>query len=155
MFDIERLISGLSVDKAMDRLGERFLKSLEDETAETFLEALLAFMKIKFMLDPAYRKNIEEFRGRYQFRSRDGGVAVLVKFEDGDMKIREKTSDDVNVTVSFKDGRALMNFLLSANRDILRGLLNNEVVVAGNLNYMYKFGFMANHLQLELTGNLP
>ena len=48
-----------------------------------------------------------------------------------------------------------MNFLLSANRDILRGLLNNEVLVTGNLNYMYKFGFMANHLQLELTGNLP
>lgn len=46
MFDIERLIAGLSVDKALDRLGERFLKSLEDETAETFLEALLAFMKI-------------------------------------------------------------------------------------------------------------
>jgi len=41
------------------------------------------------------------------------------------------------------------------DRDILRLLLNNEVVLKGNVNYMLKFGYMANHLQLALTGGLP
>lgn len=137
------------------KAGERFLKVIEGEIAETFLEALLFFMKVKFMLDPSYRRNIEDFKGHYQFKSRDGEVSVLVKFDTGKMDIKETSADEVDVTCTFKDGSSLMNLLLSRERDILRGLLNNEIMLSGNLNYMYKFGFMANHLQLELTGNLP
>ena len=151
MFNLEDIIGKLALEKA----GEKFLKSLEDETAEKFLEILLLFMRLKFMFAPSYRKNIENFKGRYQFRSRDGGITVLVELDNGKMDIKETLSEDVDVTVIFKDGRSLMNFLLSQNRDVLRGLLNNEINVNGNLNYIYKFAFMANHLQLELTGNLP
>ena len=151
IFDLENIIGKLALEKA----GEKFLNALEDEAAETFLEMLLLFMKLKFMFDPSYRRNIENFKGRYQFRSRDGGITVLVELDNGKMDIKETLSEDVDVTVIFKDGRSLMNFLLSQNRDVLRGLLNNEITVNGNLNYIYKFAFMANHLQLELTGNLP
>jgi len=151
MFNLEDIIGKLALEKA----GEKFLKSLEDETAEKFLEILLLFMRLKFMFAPSYRKNIENFKGRYQFRSRDNKITVLVEFDNGKMDIKETLSEDVDVTVIFKDGRSLMNFLLSRNKDILRGLLNNEINVTGNLNYIYKFAFMANHLQLELTGNLP
>ena len=151
VFDLENIIGKLALEKA----GEKFLNALEDEAAETFLEMLLLFMRLKFMFDPSYRRNIENFKGRYQFRSRDGGITVLVEFDNEKMDIKETLSEDVDVTVIFKDGRSLMNFLLSQNRDVLRGLLNNEINVNGNLNYIYKFAFMANHLQLELTGNLP
>lgn len=151
IFDLENIIGKLALEKA----GEKFLNALEDEAAETFLEMLLLFMRLKFMFDPSYRRNIENFKGRYQFRSRDGGITVLVELDNGKMDIKETLSEDVDVTVIFKDGRSLMNFLLSQNRDVLRGLLNNEITVNGNLNYIYKFAFMANHLQLELTGNLP
>ena len=151
MFDLENIINKLALEKA----GEKFLNTLEDEAAETFLEVLLLFMKLKFMFDPSYRRNIENFKGRYQFKSRDNKITVLVELDNGKMDIKETLSEDVDVTVIFKDGRSLMNFLLSQNRDVLRGLLNNEITVTGNLNYIYKFAFMANHLQLELTGNLP
>jgi hypothetical protein len=137
------------------KVGEEFLKVIEGEIAETFLEVLLSFMKLKFMLDAAYRKNIENFKGRYQFKDRDREITVLVKFDSGRMDFEETTAADVNITCTFKNGRSFINFLLSKDRDILRGLLNNEIVLTGNLNYMYKFGFMANHLLLELTGNLP
>ena len=151
MFDLENIINKLALEKA----GEKFLNTLEDEAAETLLEKLLLFMKLKFMFDPSYRRNIENFKGRYQFKSRDNKITVLVELDNGKMDIKETLSEDVDVTVIFKDGRSLMNFLLSQNRDVLRGLLNNEINVNGNLNYIYKFAFMANHLQLELTGNLP
>ena len=151
VFDLENIIGKLALEKA----GEKFLNALEDEAAETFLEMLLLFMRLKFMFDPSYRRNIENFKGRYQFKSIDNKITVLVEFDNGKMDIKETLSEDVDVTVIFKDGRSLMNFLLSQNRDVLRGLLNNEINVNGNLNYIYKFAFMANHLQLELTGNLP
>ena len=151
IFDLENIIGKLALEKA----GEKFLNALEDEAAETFLEMLLLFMRLKFMFDPSYRRNIENFKGRYQFKSRDNKITVLVEFDNGKMDIKETLSEDVDVTVIFKDGRSLMNFLLSQNRDVLRGLLNNEITVNGNLNYIYKFAFMANDLQLELTGNLP
>ncbi len=140
---------------ALEKMEEQFLKSIKDKTAENFLEALLLFMKFKFMLDPSYKRNIENFRGRYQFKSKDDQIAVFVEFKNGEMHIKKELNEDVNVTVIFKDGRSLVNFLLSEKKDILQGLLHNEIRVIGNLNYIYKFAFMANHLQLELTGNLP
>ena len=107
--NFENIVNKLALEKA----GERFLNALEDETAEKFLKALLLFMKLKFMFDPSYRKNIENFKGRYQFKSKGDGVAVLVEFDNGKMDIKEKLANDVDITCTFKDGKALINFLLS------------------------------------------
>ena len=146
------------LDQAVLELGDQLLGSLEDETAETFLEILLGFMWVKFKFDREFRKNIEveDFRGSYKFRTRDPrGVKVLVGFADGEMRIREDIDAEATVTVTFENGKALRNFLLSAKPDILECILNNEVVTSGNLNYLNKFAFMANHLMLEVTGDLP
>ena len=58
--NFEDIVSRLALEKA----GEKFLNALEDEAAETLLEKLLLFMKLKFMFDPSYRRNIENFKGR-------------------------------------------------------------------------------------------
>ena len=156
IFRLFRILHRIPFGHHLERkAGQKFLKVVEGEVAETFLEALLFFMKIKFMVDPSFRKNIENFKGRYQFKSTDGKVSVFVEFDDGKMNIQEKLADEVDVSCIFKDGKSLMNLLLSGDSDILRGLLNNEIMLIGNLNYMYKFGFMANHIQLELRGSLP
>jgi hypothetical protein len=125
--------------------GKRFLKRLEDEETEEFLKGLLRLMKLAFWLDPGYRRNIENFTGSYRFKDKDGGVNVLVRFHNGTMKISEDPVPEVNVMVTFKNSQALMRLLLSLKKDILNSLLNNEVLVTGNLNYLYKFVFMANH----------
>lgn len=137
------------------KVAEEFMRGIEGEVAETIIIVLLSLMKLRFMVDRSYRKNIENFKGRYKFSSKVGGIAVLVKFDNGKMDFKEIGGNGANVTCTFKDGKSLINLLLSKDRDILRGLLNNEITLTGNLNYMYKFGFMANHLILELTGNLP
>jgi hypothetical protein len=41
--------------------------------------------------------------------------------------------------------QALRDFLGAFKKDILKVMETNEVRVIGNLNYLYKFGFMANH----------
>jgi len=141
-------------------MGEQLLRTLESETAETFLEILLGFMWIKFKLDSDFHENItvENFRGSYKFRTRNRRgrqVKVLVEFDHGEMEIREDIDAEATVTVTFENGRALRNFLLSPKPDILGCILRNEVVTSGNLNYLNKFAFMANHMMLEVTGDLP
>jgi alkyl sulfatase BDS1-like metallo-beta-lactamase superfamily hydrolase len=144
------------LDHKVQEMGEQLLGSLEDETAETFLEMLLRYMQIKFIFDPDYHKNIENFKGSYKFRTRDPkGVKVFVEFYNGHMKMSEDIAAEATVTVTFENGRALRNFLLAKEHDILNCILNNEVVTSGNLNYLNKFAFMANHLMLEVTGDLP
>ena len=112
-------------------------------------------MSLAFKIDANFRRNIEGFTGRYQFRSVDNSVTIAVLFTGKDLEVEERLIPDADVSVIFKDGRSLMNYLLATDRDILKLVLNNEVVLKGNMNYMMKFGYMANHLQLALTGRLP
>jgi hypothetical protein len=143
---------------------KKFLGTLEAETAEKIMEGLLLLMKTRFLLDPIiigsdYRQNIDKFDAKYLFRSKSGDISVLVKFHDGQMDWEKSLSQDVNATLEFKDGQALINYLFNyvvlQNRDFLQSMINNEIRVSGNLNYLYKFLFMANHMLLEATGDLP
>ena len=59
---------------------------------------------------------------------------------------------DPDITILFKDGKALMGYLLSPKPDILGSILHQEVSLAGNLNYLYKFAFMSKRLQLMAEG---
>ncbi len=133
-------------------------KSLKDEATEDFLTLLLDLMKLTFLIDQGYQQNLKDFTGSYRFKDKDGKVNVLVKFHDGKMEISEDPVPEPNVMVTFKDSNALRRFLLSCKKDILNVILNNEIQVTGNFNYLYKFGFMANHpiqpllnLENELT----
>jgi len=137
------------------RVESLFLKCLQSEAAEEFLELLLKLMSLVFKIDRDFQKNITGFTGRYQFRSVDNSVTVAAIFNGKDLKVKEKLIPDADVSVIFKDGSSLMNYLLATDRDVLKLMLNNEVILKGNMNYMLKFGYMANHLQLSLTGGLP
>jgi len=137
------------------RAEPRFLQCLQSEAAEEFLELLLKLMSLAFKLDADFRQNIKGFTGRYQFRSLDNSVTIAAIFTGKGLKVKERLIPNADVSVIFKDSKSLMNYLLATDRDILRLMLNNEVVLNGNVNYIFKFGYMANHLQLALTGRLP
>ncbi len=129
--------------------AKQFLESLKSEAAEGFLELLLKLMSLVFYIDPGFRRNIENFQGRYLFRSQDRGITVAAVFQDSRLKVSQEEIKDTNVTVIFRNGKALMNFLLSPKPDILGSLLRQDLSIDGNLNYLYKFAYMAKHLQLK------
>jgi hypothetical protein len=141
------------------RAERQFLKCLESEIAEEFLKLLLKVMSLTFRVNPEYRRNIDGFTGRYQFRSADNSVTVAALFTGKGLKVKEELITDPDVSVIFKDGKSLMNYLrsylLGRGGDVLKLVLNNELVLKGNVNYVYKFFYIANHLQLALTGRLP
>ena len=138
---------GLRAEKAK----AKFINTLQSEFAEGFLEALLTFMGLVFFLNKDFRRNIENFTGRYLFKSKDNEITVAAVFRNNQMKVYEKAIDRTNVTVTFRNAKALMNYLLSPKPDILGSILRQDVIIDGNFNYLYKFAYMAKHLQLMVT----
>jgi hypothetical protein len=137
-----------------------FLDHFKEEAAEEFLKALIRFLSFSRYLDSYLRRSMKDFDGRIEFRSVDGGIRVLATFEKGrlrgrELKPHEELKPPADARVVFKDVAAVKNFLLpkgglKGRRDVLRSLLNNEVRLEGNYNYIYRFGFLATHVQLKL-----
>ena len=127
---------------------KEFSDCLSSELAEDFLQLLLGLMSVVFLFDPDFRKNIAGFNGRYQFKSKDGCITVAALFGNNRLEVREEDILYPDITVLFKDGKALMGYLLTPKPDILGSMLRQEVSLDGNLNYLYKFAFMAKRLQL-------
>jgi hypothetical protein len=131
---------------SMDLWSKSLKEEILGEATDKFLEMLLKGMDIAFCISSSYRKNIEGFRGRYLFKTADATVAASIIFKDGDAKVEDDAIDDWDVMVTFKNHTALRDFLFSRDQDILNSILANQVEVDGNLNYIYKFGFMARDL---------
>jgi len=135
--------AGLFITKLWSK---RLREELYGKVTDKFLELLLRGMDLAFCLSKGYRKNIKDFEGRYLFRTADHLVAAAATFKDGDMKVHQEAIDDWNVRITFKGVAALNAFVFSRDQDILDSILANDVEVDGNLNYVYKFGFMARDL---------
>lgn len=131
---------------------KRFLDNLGSDVAEEFLQLLLNLMSLMAFLNKDFRRNIRDFNARYLFRSKDSVITVSAIFKKNKMKVYKKVIDNTNVTVIFKDSKALMKFLLSPKPDILNSILKQEVTFDGNLNYLYKFIYMSRRLQALVTG---
>jgi hypothetical protein len=125
-------------------------RELDGEATDIFVELLLKGMDWAFCLMKGYRKNIEGFEGRYLFRTANEDVVSSAVFRGGDMSVKDHGITDWNVRITFRSTTALKEFLFSRDQDILNSLLANEVEIDGNLNYIYKFGFMARDLAHRL-----
>jgi hypothetical protein len=126
---------------------EGILAALSGAATETFVELLLDGMNKGFDRSSSYHRNIENFKGSYVFRTEDNRVCLAAVFDGGSMEVRESAPDEWDVCVTFQNVPAFQKFLFSQDHDILTSLLANEVEVDGNLNYIYKFGYMARELQ--------
>lgn len=130
--------------------AKRLREELCGEITDKFLEILLGGMDLAFTLSSGYRKNIKDFEGKYLFRTADNIVCASAVFKDNNMDVYDNAIDDWDARVTFRDAKALRSFIFSQNQDILNSILANEVEVDGNLNYIYKFGFMARDLARRL-----
>lgn len=124
----------------------------EAEMTEGFLELLLDMMRLTFQFDSRFRRNIEDFAGRYLFRSADGNITVRAVFSQGVMHVDTSSIPKPDIAITFRDDKALMGVLLAPKPDILGAMLRQDVVLEGNLNHLYKFAYMAKRLQLMALG---
>lgn len=144
------LLSRLLPERLVLRLYQgrvaALVRALEGFLMDKFLEILLGAMEFAFLLLRGYRRNIAGFSGAYLFRTADGKVAAGAHFAHGRMKVLREAFPTYDVAITFKDSAALRRFLFSRDQDILASILSCEVEVDGNLNYIYKFGFLAHDL---------
>lgn len=132
----------------LKKIVARMAACIDRDLMEDFLDLLLQMMRLLFLVDYCFRKNIKKFKARYTFKSRDGSIVASAIFAGGKMKIIEQELPETDITIIFKDGRALWEFLMSGNPDIFAFILDNKLSYRGNLNYVLKFGYLAKHMQL-------
>lgn len=164
-----KLISG-NIISAMSRLNresklkyikELFIKEMNSKRMDSLLELLLDAMSIFFVLNPDFRRNIDNFRAKYTFRIGNNGSGASVVFSPlerikyGRMIVKTDPIDDADVSVTFESGRAMAEFLFSESPDIFAALLDNKLSFSGNLNYLFKFAYMAKHLPKTLGIEIP
>ena len=138
---------------------KKFVNQVQEEVTEEFLKILLQFLRFSCYLDAYLRRSIKDFNGRIELRSDDKDIRVLAEFKNGRLNPKELKPDEelvppANASIVFKNPEAVKNFLLpegglEGRRDVLRSYLNNEIRLEGNFNYIYRFGFLATHLQLH------
>lgn len=131
-------------------LSRRFVDQLRKAATDDFVELLLHAMDVMFCLSRGYRSNLDGFSARYVFATADGSVGATADFVDGDMSVSHDAASDWTARVEFTSPAALRRFLLSDDADILESILANDVRVDGNINYIYKLGFMIRDLQHRL-----
>ena len=125
------------------------MRRLSSSATNKLLLVLLKAMQLAFIIYPDFRQNIVDFRATYVLRSRDGAIHRVAEFRDSRLELAEQTSGQVNASLTFKNSKALADFLFSERPDLLGAMLRQEVTPEGNLNYLYRLAYMANHLRLR------
>lgn len=149
-----RFLLGETVAKDLaELLTKPLVDKLRDELTDELLEGLLRGMDVWAALSKGFRHNLDHWEGDLVLSTRHNDVAVTARFRDGDMQVLDDPVSDYSARVEFQDGDALRRYFLSDEQDILESVLRNEVTVEGNLNHVYRFGFLARDLMVRLTGH--
>ncbi len=129
-------------------------KQVLGAATDKFIEILLKGMDLFFFLTPDddFRRNLKNFNGRYYFKGADQAenIRFSATFSNGDMHVHDDAIDDWDVMVTFKNGKALRDYIFSEKQDIFDSISENAVEVDGNLNHIFKFGFMVQDLVRRL-----
>ena len=148
---LEEIVNILFVRRfRMNLIAKKLHDALSAEITEEGFKLLLRGMALYACIDPEFRRNLKNFNGRYLFKTIDGPINVAVTCANEKMSVYEKTLQHYNVRVDFKDYKAVVDFLTDPDLDVLDQMLNQKLRFSGNLNYLYKFGYMARHLMLQL-----
>jgi hypothetical protein len=126
--------------------GRRF-DALDAEVSDKTLDGLLVAMDWAFRLFPTWRKHIQGFEGTIVFTAKsplDGkiGVQATAIFDGRHMTVRHEAVRSPTAEVIFANPLALFSFIMSRTPDIVDALLANALETKGNLNYVYRFGFL-------------
>lgn len=129
-------------------------KQILGNVTDKFAEMLLRGMDLFIFLTPDkdFRKNLKNFNGRYCFKGADKAenIRFSATFHNGDMQVHKEAINDWDVMVTFRNGKAFRDYIFSEKQDIFNSISENAVEVDGNLNYIFKFGFIAQHVAHKL-----
>jgi hypothetical protein len=147
---VSQALPNSAQDWLVRSLSKPLVSQLSGTITDQFLGVLLGSMSLAFALSRDYRRNIQGFRATYVYTTRDGAVARSAIFDNGKMTVDPGIRPSCQVRIVFRNADTLRSFLLSDEPDSLDSILANNVEVEGNLNYVYKMGFLARDLSRRL-----
>ena len=137
-----------------DLMKSRWVEMAKSEYGHKLLTGLLKLMNLAFSMDTSLRKNLENFDGHYLFRIEEEDYAVAARFNENGITVKQGEPEQTDICIRFRNARVLSDFLLSSDPDILDAVLKQDVAIDGNLNYLFKFAYMAKQLQQTLMGGV-
>ena len=149
-------LAGMDKEEKLDFIRDLLVEEMTSQKMDKIIELLLDGMSLAFVFNKKFRRNIDHFNAKFAFTSDDGDIGASAVFRPsrffrtGRMRVENKAVDDADVTIRFKNGRAMAEFLFSENPDLISALIDNKLSFKGNLNYIFKFAYMARHLPREL-----
>lgn len=72
---------------------------------------------------------------------------------EAEADLLEKDPDRVDLTIRFKDAKAILGLVERPDADVVQLLLENLVQITGNFGHMFKFGAIGKSAQTALTGS--
>ena len=106
---------------------------------------LLRLMALLFNLRPSLRKYLAGTDGFINFAvgfaTEDGGVNRAISFHGGRVRALRRIPADADVTLRFRNSRTLMDMLSTTPNEMLILILNNKMVLEGNIAYLQLFNF--------------
>jgi hypothetical protein len=122
------------------------------KNAPSALRTTLEFMCLAYSSNYELRKHIRNIHAKYHFSFRDYDTEIFLEFNKGVMRVFPGNIELPDVSFKFNNSDAFRKLFFSTNPDILEMILKQDVVMDGNLTYMYKFMYLVRHLQMKLMG---
>ncbi len=122
------------------------------KNAPSVLNTLLEFICLAYSSNFELRKHIRNIHAKYHFSFGDNETQISLEIKNGGMRVFPGIIDMPDASLKFRDSNALGKLFFSEKPDILEVILKQDVVVDGNIIYIFKFIYLVRHLQLRLTG---
>lgn len=142
--------------RTFDNLRIALIQSMDSYKMDKLLESVLFTMSFLFKINKRYRKNIKDLNLVYSFKSEDGIVGAAAIFKKSRIRrkpgmiVKTEAEENADITITFKDGHTMADFLFAASPDIFTGILDSKLSFEGNLNYILKFAYLARRILKEL-----
>ncbi|WDP84293.1 MAG: SCP2 sterol-binding domain-containing protein [Desulfobacter sp.] len=137
---------------------------VKDKTIlNTFTHVALRLMALQFNLRPALKNKLKHTamidlspngkenttgKGRFErlnftvgIKTQTNSVRQYIRFQEGKVTVLGKAPEQVNVTLTASDDKALKQLALTPPSDMLNLILKNRITLEGNLAYLQLFNY--------------
>jgi hypothetical protein len=120
--------------------------------APNVLQTLLEFVCLAYTSGSELRKHIKNIHAKYRFGFGNDDRQISLEIKNSGMRVFPGNVLLPDISIQFRDGEVMKRVFMAGKADILDAILKQDVVVDGNLTYLFKFIYLLNHLQNRLLG---
>ncbi len=102
-------------------------------------------MASKVNRDPVLIRLTRDYNGIIQVTNSDDSVNGYIVFKNGRMKYKTGKTDNPDSTVVYRSPKDFITFILKY-ADLDEAVVNARLTMFGNLNILFKYGFIANYI---------